>query len=92
MKLKRNWTLGIMSTVLVLILAACGGDSTPTSPPASQANPVFPTVAAQQATSAPTDAPEATLASEATVTATATNAPSAEVAPLKGRASCGRIL
>lgn len=80
MKLKRNWTLGIMSTVLVLILAACGGDSTPTSPPASQANPVSPTVAAQPATSAPTDAPEATLASEATVTATATNAPPAEVA------------
>ena len=71
MKLKRNWALGIMSTVLVFVLAGCGGDSTPTSPPASQVDPVSPTVAAQPATLAPTDVP---VAKEA---ATATSAPTA---------------
>ena len=71
MKLKRNWALGIMSTVLVFVLAGCGGDSTSTSHPAAQADPVFPTVAAQPATLAPTDVP---VAKEA---ATATSAPTA---------------
>ena len=46
MKLKRKWTMGIIATVSVLILAACGGESTPTSPIAPRADLVSPTVAA----------------------------------------------
>ena len=72
MKLKRKWTMGIIATVSVLILAACGGESTPASPIAPRADLVSPTVAAQPATSTPT------TASEATVAATATNAPPAQ--------------
>lgn len=60
MKLKRNWTLGIIFTVVVFILADCNGDNTPTSWPLSQVDPVFPTVAAQLSTSPLIDAPEVT--------------------------------
>ena len=54
MKLKRKWTMGIIATVSVLILAACGGESTPTSPIAPRAYLVAPTVVAQTLTAIPT--------------------------------------
>ena len=54
MKLKRKWTMGIIATVSVLILAACGGESTPTSPIAPWADLVSPTVAAQTRIAIPT--------------------------------------
>jgi len=49
MKLKRKWTMGIIATVSVLILAACGGESAPTSPIAPRADLVSPTVSAPNA-------------------------------------------
>jgi len=55
MKLKRKWTMGIIATVSVLILAACGGESTPTSPIAPRADLVSPMVAAQTPTTIPMD-------------------------------------
>jgi len=46
--------MGIIATVSVLILAACGGESTPTSPIAPRADLLSPTVAAQTPTAIPT--------------------------------------
>jgi len=54
MKLKRKWTMGIIATVSVLILEACGGESTSTSPIAPRADLVSPTVAAQTPNAIPT--------------------------------------
>ena len=66
MKLKRKWTMGIIATVSVLILAACGGESTPTSPIAPRADPVSPTVAAQTPTAIPTAVADISVGSTVT--------------------------
>ena len=77
MKLKRKWTMGIIATVSVLILAACGGESTPTSPIAPRADLVSPTVAAQTPTAIPT------VVAEIPVGSTVTSLPPAqETAPV----------
>ena len=66
MKLKRKWTMGIIATVSVLILAACGCESTPTSPIAPWADLVSPTVAAQTPTAIPTVVAEIPVGSTVT--------------------------
>ena len=77
MKLKRKWTMGIIATVSVLILAACGGESTPTSPIAPRADLVSPTVAAQTPTAI------LTVVAEIPVRSTVTSlAPAQETVPV----------